>query len=126
MGRLGKHPTRRCPTPMPQGVTDRPAEIWEPLLAIADTSGGHWPDTARKACRHFVFDAGPQMTSIGIRLLADLQEVFTRAGTDRITTADILTALGELEESPWADLHGKPLDSRRLSKELARYGIKPK
>ena len=66
------------------------------------------------------------MTSIGIRLLADLQEVFTRAGADRITTADILTALGELEESPWADLHGKPLDSRRLSKELARYGIKPK
>ncbi|MGH3829218.1 MAG: DUF3631 domain-containing protein [Pseudonocardiaceae bacterium] len=111
---------------MPTGVTDRPAEIWEPLLAIADTAGGHWPTTARKACRNFVLDAGPQMTSIGILLLADLQEVFTRAGTDRIITADILTALGELEESPWADLHGKPLDSRRLSRELARYGIKPK
>ncbi|MGH3905639.1 MAG: DUF3631 domain-containing protein, partial [Pseudonocardiaceae bacterium] len=25
---------------MPDGVTDRPAEIWEPLLAIADTAGG--------------------------------------------------------------------------------------
>ncbi|MGH3686943.1 MAG: DUF3631 domain-containing protein [Pseudonocardiaceae bacterium] len=111
---------------MPKGVTDRPAEIWEPLLAIADTAGGHWPTTARNACRHFTLAAGPQITSIGIRLLADLQEVFTRAGTDRIITADILTALGELEESPWADLHGKPLDSRRLSKELARYGIKPK
>ncbi|PZS13235.1 MAG: hypothetical protein DLM60_21030 [Pseudonocardiales bacterium] len=111
---------------MPAGVTDRAAEIWEPLLAIADTAGGHWPDTARNACRHFVLDAGPQMTSIGVRLLADLREIFTRAGTDRMTTADVLTALGELEESPWADLHGKPLDSRRLSKELARYGIKPK
>jgi hypothetical protein len=30
---------------MPEGVTDRSAEIWEPLLAIADTAGGHWPDT---------------------------------------------------------------------------------
>ncbi|MBV8996399.1 MAG: DUF3631 domain-containing protein, partial [Pseudonocardiales bacterium] len=35
-------------------------------------------------------------------------------------------ALCALDDSPWADLHGKPLDSRRLSKELARYGIKPK
>jgi hypothetical protein len=111
---------------MPNGVTDRPAEIWEPLLAIADIAGGHWPRTARNACRHFVLDTGPQLTSIGVRLLADLRELFTRAGTDRMTTADILTTLSELEESPWADLHGKPLDSRRLSKELARYGIKPK
>jgi hypothetical protein len=49
---------------MPEGVTDRPAEIWEPLLALADTAGGHWPDTARNACRHFVLDTGPQPTSL--------------------------------------------------------------
>ena len=36
---------------MPAGVTDRAAEIWEPLLAIADAAGGHWPETARAACR---------------------------------------------------------------------------
>ncbi len=62
---------------MPDGVTDRPAEIWEPLLAIADTAGGHWPTTARNACRHFVLDTGPQITSTGVRLLADLRNVFT-------------------------------------------------
>ena len=111
---------------MPTGVTDRPAEIWEPLLAIADAAGAHWPTTARDACRHFTLNTGPQITSIGTRLFADLREVFARAGTDRIITADILTAPADLEESPWADLHGKPLDSRRLSRELARYGIKPK
>ncbi|MDQ3762436.1 MAG: DUF3631 domain-containing protein [Actinomycetota bacterium] len=111
---------------MPDGVTDRSAEIWEPLLAIADTAGSHWPETARNACRHFVLDTGPQMTSTGIRLLADLRELFCRADTDRMTTADLIAALCGLEDAPWADLHGKPLDSRRLSKELARYGIKPK
>jgi len=47
-----------------QGVTNRPAEIWEPLLAIADAAGGHWPGTA---CRHFVLNAGPQITSTGVR-----------------------------------------------------------
>ena len=110
---------------MPEGVTDRPAEIWEPLLAIADTAGGHWPDTARNACRHFVFDAGPHITSLGVRLLADLRDLFTRAGTDRMRTTDILPALCGLDESPWGDLNGKPLDARRLAKELRRYGVGP-
>jgi len=111
---------------MPEGVTDRAAEIWEPLLAIADTAGGHWPQTARGACRHFVLSTGPHITSIGVRLLADLYQVFTTHGADRMTTADILAALLDLEDSSRADLHGKPLDSRRLSRELARYGVKPK
>ncbi len=113
------HPT------MPNGVTDRPAEIWEPLLAIADTAGHHWPDTARNACRHFVLETGPHNTSLGIRLLADLRDLFTRAGTGRMRTTDILTALCNLDESPWGDLDGKPLDARRLAKELARYSVKP-
>jgi hypothetical protein len=110
---------------MPEGVTDRPAEIWEPLLAIADTAGEHWPDTARAACRHFVLDAGPQLTSLGVRLLADLRDLFTRAGTGKMRTTDILTALCDLEESPWGNLYGKPLDARRLAKELDRFGVKP-
>jgi hypothetical protein len=110
---------------MPDGVTDRPAEIWEPLLAIADTAGGHWPDTARGACRHFVLDTGPSITSLGVRLLADLRAVFTLAGTGRLRTTDILTSLCELDEAPWGDLDGKPLDARRVAKELDRYGVKP-
>lgn len=111
---------------MPEGVTDRPAEIWEPLLAIADTAGGHWPTTARNACRHFVLDTGPQITSTGVRLLADLRHVFTVRRTDRMTTADILAALHDLEESNWGDLHGKPLDARRIGRELGKYGVRSK
>jgi hypothetical protein len=110
---------------MPLGVTDRSAEIWEPLLALADTAGGHWPNTARNACRHFVLETGPQTTSLGVRLLADLREIFARAGTGRLRTTDILTALCDLDEAPWGDLDGKPLDARRLAKELDRYGVKP-
>jgi hypothetical protein len=110
---------------MPDGVTDRPAEIWEPLLAIADTAGGHWPSTARNACLHFVLDTGQQNTSLGIRLLSDLHQMFTRQGTDRLPTTAILAGLHDLEESPWGDLDGKPLDARRLARELNRYGSRP-
>jgi len=110
---------------MPEGVTDRPAEIWEPLLAIADTAGGHWPATARGACRHFVLDSGPQVTSRGVRLLADLRELYTRHDTDRLPTTTVLTELRDLEEAPWGELEGKPLDARRLAALLRRYGVTP-
>lgn len=112
---------------MPEGVTDRAAEIWEPLIAIADEAGGHWPDTARAACTHFVTHAADQPASLGIRLLADLRTLFTSRDTDRMPTHDILTALNELDEAPWAEIgSGKPLDARRLGRLLGKYGVHAK
>ncbi|MGH3566229.1 MAG: DUF3631 domain-containing protein [Pseudonocardia sp.] len=109
---------------MPDHVTDRPAEIWEPLLAIADAAGGHWPHTARAACTHFVLDSGPEVRSTGIRLLADLRSVFGRHQADRLPTTTLLTDLAELEDSDWTDLDGRALDARRLARELARYSVR--
>jgi len=34
---------------MPSGIEDRTADVWEPLLAVADLAGGEWPELARKA-----------------------------------------------------------------------------
>src|SRR5262249_29711887 len=34
---------------MPDGVEDRNADIWEPLLAVAEIAGSHWVRLARKA-----------------------------------------------------------------------------
>jgi hypothetical protein len=108
---------------MPDGVTDRSAEIWEPLLAIADEAGGHWPDKARAACSHFVANTDPRAGSIGLRLLADLREIFTEHQAERLPTTAILDALHAMEERSWADFFGKPFDARNLSKELGRYGV---
>jgi hypothetical protein len=111
---------------MPPGVDDRPAEIWEPLLAIADAAGGHWPETARAACIHFVTAATARPVSDGVRLLADLRALFTSREIERLSTVEILPALHELEEAPWADFHGKPLNARTLSTELGTYGVRVK
>jgi hypothetical protein len=51
--------------------------------------------------------------SIGVLLLRDLRIVF--AGRDAMTTEDVLTALHELDESPWADLRASPSTPRWLS-----------
>ncbi|MBQ0965351.1 DUF3631 domain-containing protein [Streptomyces sp. RK23] len=106
---------------MPEGVTDRPADVWEPLLAIADAAGGHWPDRARQACVTLVAASkANDKGSLGVRLLTDLRD-HVMAGIDRLPTVAILDRLNALDDAPWADLHGKPLDNRRLSKMLAEY-----
>jgi hypothetical protein len=108
---------------MPPGVTDRPADVWEPLLTVADTAGGDWPRRAREACAWLVRDNSDRGISLGIRLLADIRTVLG----DRIamSTADILPKLCDLDDGPWADLKGQPLDARGLSRLLAPYDIAP-
>ncbi|MFC9685740.1 DUF3631 domain-containing protein [Streptomyces sp. NPDC056948] len=106
---------------MPEGVTDRPADVWEPLLAVADAVGGDWPDRAREACVFLVAASkANDKGSLGVRLLTDLRD-HVMVGIDRLPTVAILDRLNALDDAPWADLHGKPLDNRRLSRMLAEY-----
>src|SRR6266851_8644652 len=108
---------------MPPGVTDRPADVWEPLLAVADAAGGPWPERARDACTWLVRDNADRGISLGIRLLADLRAIF--GGNRAMTTEDILTRLHALEAAPWADLKSQPLDARGLARLLDPYEITP-
>jgi hypothetical protein len=108
---------------MPPGVTDRPADVWEPLLAIADAAGGPWPARARDACAYLVRDNSDRGISLGIRLLADLHIIFGAHRT--MTSEDILNRLHALDAAPWADLKGQPLDTRGLARLLAPYDITP-
>ena len=106
---------------MPDGVTDRPADVWEPLLAVADAAGGTWPRRAREACVTLVrASQANDRHSIGIRLLTDLRD-HVLIGVDRLPTVAILDRLNALDDAPWADLDGKPLDARRLSRMLGEY-----
>ncbi|MFF9664680.1 DUF3631 domain-containing protein [Streptomyces althioticus] len=106
---------------MPDGVTDRPADVWEPLLAVADSIGGHWPERAREACVTLVkASKANDKGSLGVRLLTDLRD-HVMVGIDRLPTVAILDRLNALDDAPWADLNGKPLDNRRLSRMLAEY-----
>ncbi|WP_149825958.1 DUF3631 domain-containing protein [Streptomyces tailanensis] len=113
---------------MPEGVSDRPGDVWEPLLAVADAAGGHWPERARAACLELV-NAGrdDDEASLGIRLLTDLRDKVFR-GADRMPTAVILEILLKLDDAPWADVDDKPVNARILSKLLGQYvtpGNKP-
>ncbi|MFG3363058.1 DUF3631 domain-containing protein [Streptomyces griseofuscus] len=106
---------------MPDGVADRPADVWEPLLAIADAAGGNWPERARAACVALVTASkANDKGSLGVRLLTDLRD-HVLIGVDKLPTIAILDRLNALDDAPWADLDGKPLDNRRLARMLGEY-----
>jgi hypothetical protein len=109
---------------MPSGIVDREADVWEPLLAVADAAGEEWPELARFAARALVTEARESPASMGIRLLSDLFEIFN--GHEVMSTDDLLKALHGVEESPWDDLYGKPLNPRGLSQRLRKYEVSSK
>jgi hypothetical protein len=43
---------------VPEGIGNRAAELWEPLIVMADAAGGRWPDAAREACEEMVLASG--------------------------------------------------------------------
>ena len=108
---------------MPPGIEDRNADVWEPLLAVADAAGGSWPDRAREAAVTLVTSAREIEPSLGIRLLTDLQTVFGNAA--EMPTESILRELHSLKELPWNDLKGKPLNDRGLAQRLRQYEVRP-
>jgi hypothetical protein len=77
-------------------------------------------------CEFFVREASYQPLSTGTRLLAGTQKLFGQRKTDRLSTSEILTELTTMDEAPWGEINGgKPLDARRLAKELAAYQVRP-
>jgi len=109
---------------MPEGVVDRDADVWEALLAVADAAGGEWPKRARVAAVALVADSKRSTPSLGLRLLADMQTVF--GDVDVMSSEEICRRLCALDESPWGDLRGKPIDQRALANRLRQYGVESK
>ena len=108
---------------MPDGIQDRDADVWELLLAVADLVGGNWPVLAREAAKALVAAGKDIEPSLGIRLLSDIKDVFD---VEALTSKELLAKLNALEEAPWGDMKGKPLDERGLARRLKQFDIKPK
>lgn len=109
---------------IPESVTDRDADVWEALLAVADLAGGRWPQQARGAAVALVAASKERAPSVGVLLLRDIRQVFAAAGADQLTTEHLLAELNRMDESPWPTIRrGEPLDGRGLSQRLGKYGI---
>ena len=111
---------------MPDGVFNRDADKWEPLLAIADTAGGPWPARARKAaakvCSGENTEEGRSLIEV---LLNDIYKVFAERNVDKLRSEDLAAALADLPGQPWAEMGRvrKPLSKDRLARMLKARGV---
>jgi hypothetical protein len=104
-------------------VEDRAADTWEPLIAVADAAGGHWPETARAACKALVdsADSADEDRSLAVKLLTDIRSVFAEKGVPFLRSADLVEELRRIEASPWNDFDLTP---SKLAYRLREFRIK--
>ncbi len=114
---------------LPNALSDRAQDNWEPLLAIADVAGGHWVTTARYAALSiYAKSQDEDNQSAGIMLLNDIQSIFDdNPNYKNIFSADLLYLLCEMEERPWNDWNkGRAITTAKIARYLKPYGVHPK
>lgn len=100
-------------------VSDRLADVWEPLFSIAELAGGPWPQRVNKACQDMNRPADePQDAQSEL-----LRDILTAFQSDRVLfTRELLQRLYDEPESVWTP---ELIDSRKLARALSEYGIVP-
>ncbi|MGW0831738.1 DUF3631 domain-containing protein [Streptomyces prunicolor] len=109
-------------------VEDRAADTWEPLVIVADLAGGGWPGQARAACLAMTRNEVVQdeQTTLKTRLLRDIRRVFGQEGNkDALRSQDLLAALLQDAEAPWAEYGTKGLNAYHLANLLRGFEISP-
>jgi hypothetical protein len=103
-------------------LEDRAADVWEPLIAVADLAGGRWPALARAAATKLTADAADDDTeTVGVQLLHDLHEVFASLTSDWVPTEVLQLHLRRLDGAPWSEMD---LTGHKIGKLLGEFGIK--
>lgn len=107
---------------LPDGLSNRQADLWRPLFAIALKGGGDMPERIENAWHALSPD---EDMDPGVALLADIKAVFDLRGTDTIGTTQLLKSLRSLDDG---DRHydGPALrDGGHLSRALRPFGVAP-
>jgi putative DNA primase/helicase len=111
--------------PMPASLNDRAADLWEPLLVLADLAQQGWPERARAAAEALAMNA--RENSPAGSLFMDILLAFLEVGLTRLHSRILVAALNLREERPWRQLtNGRKMDEIGLARQLAPYGIRPR
>jgi len=115
---------------VPDGLSDRAADAWEPLLAIADLLDGDWPVTAQAAAVELFHRQESQEDTVGVALLRDIRDVFAGTGEAKLASATLSGELRKLDDSGWmnwgASRGRKGLRQSDLAMLLRPFEIAPR
>lgn len=110
---------------IPDGMDDRAADNWCPLLAIADEAAGDWPELVRKAA--VALSGRREDQSAAVLLLGDIRELLKLRSDDPVPSSVIVDHLCSLEGRPWPEWrHGKPMSATGLARMLGKFEIHPR
>ena len=111
---------------LPDALSDRQQDNWEPLFAIAECAGPEWLARCEEAALA-LSRAATLSEDTGNSLLSDIRDIFEQEECDKISSADLIEALIKDSEAGWSAYNrGKPLTPRQVAKLLKPYGIIPK
>ena len=109
---------------LPDLGNDRALDNWRPLLAIAETAAGSWPERGRRAA--LALSGREETDGAGVELLADLRDLFARRRAERLKSEEVVQALATMEERPWPEWRaGKPMSAQQLARQLAPFEVTP-
>ncbi|WP_432741732.1 DUF3631 domain-containing protein [Methylobacter sp. G7] len=118
---------RKARPGLPEALSDREQDNWDGMLAIASCAGEEWINKATTAALKMAEVSNDKTVSAGNELLSDIQNIFETKRIDKISTADLLTALCDDDEAPWSTYNrGKPIVPRQFKKQLEPYQIESK
>lgn len=112
--------------PMPEGITGRFREKWQPLARVAAVAGGRWPDVvaalavADRQQADMDREDGMTTTRVHVLLLQHLAEVWPERATF-VATTQLVDDLIEHAPDTWGSgsRYGKALTVQRLGRMLA-------
>ena len=113
---------------IPDAMGDREGDVSVPLLSIADDAGGAWPERSRAALLDLFGKRAAEggTAETGALLLRDLRILFQNREAAALPSAEIVAALGTMEERPWPEWKGgKPMTVVQLARLLAQFGVRP-
>jgi len=128
-----------CDPALPDGVFNRLADNWRPLIAIAEVAGGDWPKRITEAFKKLTLKT-VDIKTFRVQLLADIREIIkekenpatekaTKGGgiEEWLPSGDLIERLVAMPESPWGEANkaGKPINERWLALRLGDFGITP-
>ncbi len=115
---------------MPDSLSGREQDKWEPLILVADQCGR---DQQARAVAEAVAGASSDAQSLSELLLADVKALFekkdekTGRTPEELGSVVICQALAECEDRPWGEFRkeGKPITPRQLARRLRDFGLRP-
>lgn len=111
---------------IPSAVTDRAADNWWPLLAVAQLAGPRWATEARR-CAVVMTEVVDDAADSSLRLLSDIREVFESDEAVQMNSVDLFNRLSGIVDSPWSDLRkSMKFSANVLARRLKPFGVRPK